>query len=445
MSERFTECRYVLQRTALRFSALCGEFFLCSSQDAYPIRSGQQSRIYKPTELDHNGERFFVVAIVGISRFLAGRMRILALEAYYGGSHQAFLDGWVARSGHAFTVLGLPAYKWKWRMRHAGVTFAEMVTERVRNGEEWDAVFCCDMLNLAEFHGLAPAVVARLPSVVYFHENQLTYPNQQTAERDLHFAYTNLTTALAADAVWFNSAYHRDSFLTAAETFLNRMPDYRHTEMVDAIRDKTEIHPPGITAYPSRGSRVEGPLRILWAARWEHDKNPADFFTALEVLDRAGVDFRLSVIGEAFDQIPDDFPEAEQRFGEKIIRWGYQASRAEYEAALLEADVVVSTALHEFFGIGMLEAVAAGAYPVVPERLAYPETLGALEGVREDFFYDGSVAGLAKLLSELAQRCNDGVLWGDDPQRGRRVVERFLWERMVGEMDAAIESLVHAS
>ena len=37
-------------------------------------------------------------------------MRILALEPYYGGSHQAFLDGWTAHSRHAFTVLGLPAW-----------------------------------------------------------------------------------------------------------------------------------------------------------------------------------------------------------------------------------------------------------------------------------------------------------------------------------------------
>ena len=51
-------------------------------------------------------------------------MRILALEPYYGGSHQAFLDGWIAHSQHEWTVVSLPAYHWKWRMRHAAITMA---------------------------------------------------------------------------------------------------------------------------------------------------------------------------------------------------------------------------------------------------------------------------------------------------------------------------------
>ena len=44
-------------------------------------------------------------------------LRILALEPYYGGSHRAFLDGLAARSRHAWTVLSMPARKWKWRIR----------------------------------------------------------------------------------------------------------------------------------------------------------------------------------------------------------------------------------------------------------------------------------------------------------------------------------------
>ncbi len=44
-------------------------------------------------------------------------LRVLALEAYYGGSHKAFLDGWIADSRHDWTLLTLPDSKWKWRMR----------------------------------------------------------------------------------------------------------------------------------------------------------------------------------------------------------------------------------------------------------------------------------------------------------------------------------------
>ncbi|MCK5000314.1 MAG: DUF3524 domain-containing protein, partial [Anaerohalosphaera sp.] len=124
-------------------------------------------------------------------------MKILALETYYGGSHKAFLNGWIANSKHDFTLLTLPPNKWKWRMRHAAITFSQQVDEMIADGQTFDTIFCSDMLNLAEFLGLVCESVRKLPTTVYFHENQLTYPVRFESERDCHFVLTNMTTALA--------------------------------------------------------------------------------------------------------------------------------------------------------------------------------------------------------------------------------------------------------
>jgi glycosyltransferase involved in cell wall biosynthesis len=271
-------------------------------------------------------------------------MRILALEPYYGGSHKAFLDGWQVASRHDWTVFGLPPHQWKWRMRHAAVTLAEQVTDRLAQRQTWDVVLCSDMLNLAEFKGRVGAPVAALPAVGYFHENQLTYPVRHETERDLHFAYTNFTTALAADHIWFNSRFHLESFHTAVRAFLSRMPDFNCLHTLDNLRARSVVYPQGISRPAPRSPRPSGPAHLLWAARWEHDKNPAAFIEALQTLAQLGLDFRVSVIGQQFSETPAVFAQARQWLGERIIYWGFQDTREEYERALGKADVFVSTA-----------------------------------------------------------------------------------------------------
>ena len=374
-------------------------------------------------------------------------MDILALEPYYGGSHRAFLDDWIAESRHSWTLFTLPDNKWKWRMRHSAVTLADQVKERTNAGERWDLLFCSDMLNLAEFLGLAPAQLAALPSIVYFHENQLTYPVQHEKEYDYHFAFSNMNTALAAKAVWFNSEFHRDSFLEALDAFLRRMPDHQPLHAVHDIRARSSIMPPGIQPPPCPGERrasAAPPLHILWAARWEHDKDPNTFFSAIDRLASTGVDFELSVIGggNARDVLPV-FEEARQKNSTRIRHWGYRETREAYFQALQEADVAVSTAQHEFFGISMVEAVAAGAYPLVPDRLAYPEVIGSIAGdAASQHIYDGSAKALVTRLAELATRFTDnGTVWTGDSSLAKAATDRYAWPTLAPTYDTALESV----
>lgn len=374
------------------------------------------------------------------SRHGSERLGVLALEPYYGGSHRAFLDTWCEASRHRFTCLTLPAHKWKWRMRHGALTFARDAARRVAEGERFDVLFATSMVDLAQFRGLVPAALGRLPAVVYFHENQLTYPLQYgERERDLHYGYTHLSTALAADAVWWSSSFHREECLDALETLLRRMPDHPTLEALDEIRARSAVWSPGVQPVPARSERFPGPMRILWASRWEFDKNPKDFFNALRLLEKRGVEFRLNLMGQKFNEMPDDFRRGRDAFAMFIDHWGYQSSWEDYVNVLLASDVVVSTAHHEFFGIAMVEAMAAGCFPVFPERLAYPELLAPVpEARRGDFFYDGSVEHLTDRLEEVAGRLAAGNLWRGDPDLVRRAVEKYQWPRLAPRMDEAL-------
>ncbi len=358
-------------------------------------------------------------------------MRVVCIEPYFGGSHKAFIEGWQKNSRHEIEVLTLPANKWKWRMRHGAIYFSQQIKELLQNGKKFDVIFCSDMLNLAELSGLTGKLLSDVPKVIYFHENQLTYPQQFESERDYQYVMTNFTSALCADKVIFNSKFHREEFLTGLERFFRRMPDNQPLEQIQQIWEKSEIVYPGIDII---GDPVEkkGCLKILWAARWEHDKNPEDFFAAMKALKEKGLNFELNVIGEKFREMPQVFDWAKDYFENEIVYWGYQKTKDEYYRCLRQSDVIVSTAIHEFYGIGVMEAVSAGCYPILPERLSYPELLNG----DQRFLYKGTVESLVSKLEPLI----------DDPQLIREfkvkgIADRFGWPGQAGKLDEAIEQV----
>ncbi|MGQ9548036.1 MAG: tRNA-queuosine alpha-mannosyltransferase domain-containing protein, partial [Roseiflexus sp.] len=131
-------------------------------------------------------------------------MHILWLDAFHGGSHAAVSQGFARHSRHTVTLLTLsPAGGWRWRMRGAAITFAREVHRR--SLLHVDLIVATDMLDVATFLGLTRDRLANVPVALYMHENQLTYPLPPGRVRDLAFPWINYTSALAADAIFFNS------------------------------------------------------------------------------------------------------------------------------------------------------------------------------------------------------------------------------------------------
>jgi len=313
---------------------------------------------------------------------------VLYIEPFCGGSHAAFGDALTAASWASWTSISLPARHWKWRMRGSAVWVARTAAEAL--AQPYDLVLASSYLPLAELLGLCPQL-ARIPRVLYFHENQLAYPRRELPgrehehARDNHFGFTQLVSALAATRCVFNSAHNRDSFLTAADELLARMPDAVPPEWVASIRERSEVLglPLALASAPVVGEpsvRDQGPL-IVWNHRWEYDKGPEALVRMVDALLARGLVFRLAVCGQVFRRKPPELVEAEPRwraaFGDRLLAFGRLEDRAAYLALLDQAQLVISTAVHEFFGIAVLEAVHHGARPLVPDALSYPELLPA--------------------------------------------------------------------
>lgn len=334
-------------------------------------------------------------------------------------------------------------------MRHGALTAATRVDELIARGQEgWDVIWASDMLDLATFRGLCPTV-ADLPTVLYFHENQVTYPERtgdgSGSGRDAHYAYTNFLSALAADRFWFNSAFHRDDWLGALPSFLRRFPDHRHLDRIDELAESAEVQSPGVSAGGMEDARdgTKQTFDVVWAARWEHDKAPDIFFDALRIWRDAqpgawrssDLRVRLHVLGQSYGQVPDCFDAGRRDFEDHIETWGF-VERSRYRRCLSEATVFVSTAEHEFFGISAVEAMAAGAHPLLPRRLSYPEL------VQDDVsaLYAASPSATEELARHLADRYQDAAI-GNLPPREHwsSLVARYRWSRRVPALDDALE------
>ena len=355
--------------------------------------------------------------------------KILFLEAFYGGSHRTFADGLIRHSRHDIRLVSLPARSWKWRLRGASLHFLK----EIDNWQDYDLVVSGGMMSLADLKALAGPDLP--PLVLYSHESQLSYPLPPEEKIDYQFGFTDITNCLSADGILFNSRFHLDAFFRELVPFLKRIPEFRPDWVRDSIRRKSRVLYPGCELAPfmeEKKPHAPGPLLILWNHRWEFDKAPEKFFKALELLDEKGLDFRIALLGECSRKVPKPFKAARERFGNRIAVYGYRESREEYDSWLRKSDIVISTALQENFGISIVEAVAAGAFPLLPHRLAYPEVL-------PDHFHRGHLyKNVPDLVAKLEKLLKQGLPAIQDLSRSMMIYD---WENCIDDYDDYFSAL----
>lgn len=357
--------------------------------------------------------------------------RVLFVEPFYGGSHKAFLDGLVWHSRHRIELLPLPEGEWRRRMRRGAQELAPMACSLE---SEFDLLIASDMLDLPVFLALTRPRFGDTPVVAYFHENQFTYPRIRGTKFNSWFGQINYLSALAADAVAFNSEFHSRDFLGALRTLDSQPNNWLVGSAIDDIEAKSSVLPVGVELgwidEIAAGRNETAPPLILWNHRWEFDKSPELFARGALRLAEEGIPFQLAIAGEPGLNPTPALSDLASRLPDRIAHFGYAEDREAYGRLLRESSIVVSTTRHEFFGVAMVEAMYAGCLPLAPRRYNYPALVPP--ALHEACLFETEDEFVAKLRRLLI-----------DPPDARAAVRasaaRFAWPAVIAPWDEAIE------
>jgi len=241
--------------------------------------------------------------------------------------------------------------------------------------QHYDRVLATSMVDLATLRGLIPSLAAT-PAIVYCHENQFAYPVTPNQRFSIEPQMVTLYSGLSASRLVFNSPFNRDTYLSGVDRLLAKMPDAVPPGVSEQLRNKSIVVPVPVEECWYSGSTASSGqvLNVVWNHRWEYDKGPQQLLSCVQKLPDS-MRFRFHIVGQQFRNSPAEFNQLKELLAQRgwLGQWGYLASVEDYRTLLRDCHVVLSTSWHDFQGLSVLDAVACGCVPLVPDRLAYRE------------------------------------------------------------------------
>lgn len=359
-------------------------------------------------------------------------MKIALIDSFADTSHLKWAHGLQHHSQHEIDIYLGDAHNWKWKM--TGGTY-DLIEKLNQSNQSYDLFLVTDMVNLPLLKSHLKAELQWIPVAMYFHENQITYPwspddQDVTLKRDHHYGWINYTSARLANKIFFNSKYHRESFLGRLPSFLKQFPKFKYIYSITQINIKSSVLPIGCDLPILTRKEARKPT-FIWNHRWEYDKNPKSFFNILFQLSDEQIDFDLIVLGKPNQRSPEIFNLAKSKLKNHIIHWGWCEAK-DYNSILNKANILLVTNIQDFFGISVVEAIAAGCYPILPNRLAYSEHL-PFENREQNLYIENNeiIPKLRKVMEE--KNYLDSSVYSTH-------VQQYSWQNLIEGYDKEFES-----
>lgn len=339
----------------------------------------------------------------------------------------------MASSRHDVHLVTLPGSFWRWRLEGGFVTLAERVADLASRVGRPDVILATSMVDVAGLRGVL-SDLGTVPTALYLHENQVTYPQTGRTRVEQAHGLVTWTSLVAADAVAFNSEFHRSSLLAALPGFLGSFPDESQAHLIARVAARSVVLPVGCDlAGITAGPKTDPPL-VLWNHRWDDDKDPAGFLGLIAAAAGRGARFAVALAGERFVDQRSRLDHLVAPIADRVVVDGH-LTRDEYLAVLAASSVVVSAAHQEFFGVSVVEAIHAGAYPILPDRLVYRERIPS--PLHDRCLYrtaDEAVDRIVAAVGDVGTRTETTSLL-------RGTTGRFDWREVAPAYDGWLESM----
>jgi glycosyltransferase involved in cell wall biosynthesis len=244
--------------------------------------------------------------------------------------------------------------------------------------KDYELIITTSSVDLAILQSIYPRL-RHVYSILYFHDNQFEYPKSHQPQSVVDWQMVSLYSAIRADKIVFNTHYNQQSFLCGLRKLLKKMPDLVPKDIADNLTKKATVLPVAISANnlknhsSERETRKAKSFNVVWNHRWEWDKQPDFLLEVVRQCDLKELPIKFTITGQEFRKKPAAFERLESEYSHCISHMSFVENKSSYRELLQQADIVLSTAIHEFQGIAILEAVDAGCTPLLPNRLSYPE------------------------------------------------------------------------
>lgn len=307
-----------------------------------------------------------------MDRFLPMRHpRILLLSGYHALSQAQWTQDLLQMCPDMdWHTIALPPRYFSWRMRGAPLSLSAQNKTTLQ--ADYDLIVATSSIDLSVVQSIYPNL--RLtPSILYFHENQFAYPKAHQPQSVVDWQMVNLYSALRADRLLFNSPFNQRSFFHGLSALLKKLPDLVPADLIAQLQAKAAVLPVPVQMPAETQQARSGVQNILWNHRWEWDKQPELLEAVIARCDAADLDVRFTVTGQQFRTAPDAFQRMQKQYSHRLHHMGFVEDAQQYRDSVAQCDVVLSTAVHEFQGVAVMEAVALGCTPLLPNDLSYPD------------------------------------------------------------------------